>query len=88
MRLDKFLQVSRLIKRRTVANSICSRGRVQVNGHSAKAGKELSVGDILSIDFREEEPAVYEVLEVPSGNVPRGKASTLYRRINGSGDSE
>jgi ribosomal 50S subunit-recycling heat shock protein len=61
---------------------------VLVNGHPAKAGKELSVGDILSIDFREEEPAVYEVLEVPSGNVPRGKASTLYRRINGSGDSE
>ena len=88
MRLDKFLQVSRLIKRRTVANSICSRGRVQVNGHPAKASKELSVGDILSIDFGEEEPAVYEVLEVPSGNVPRGKASTLYRRISGSEDSE
>ena len=88
MRLDKFLQVSRLIKRRTVANSICSRGRVLINGHPAKAGKELSVGDILSIDFREEKPAVYEVLEVPSGNVPRAKASTLYRRINESADSE
>ena len=87
MRLDKFLQVSRLIKRRTVANSICSRGRVLINGHPAKAGKELSVGDILSIDFREEKPAVYEVLEVPSGNVPRAKASTLYRRINESADS-
>ena len=87
MRLDKFLQVSRLIKRRTVANSICSRGRVRVNGHPAKAGKELSVGDVLSIDFREEEAAVYEVLEVPSGNVPRGRAATLYRRINDSEDN-
>ncbi len=88
MRLDKFLQVSRLIKRRTVANSICSRGRVLVNGHPAKAGKELSVGDILSIDFGEGRPTVYEVLEVPAGNVRRGNASTLYRRINESEDSE
>lgn len=88
MRLDKFLQVSRLIKRRTVANSICSRGRVLINGHPAKAGKELSAGDILSIDFGEEEPSLYEVLKVPPGNVPRGKASTLYRRINTSEDSE
>jgi len=61
---------------------------VRVNGHSAKAGKELSVGDVLSIDFGEEEPAVYEVLDVPSGNVPRGKSATLYRRINESEDSE
>ena len=87
MRLDKFLQVSRLIKRRTVANSICSRGRVRVNRHPAKAGKELSAGDVLSIDFGEEETAVYEVLEVPSGNVPRARASTLYRRINDSEDN-
>jgi ribosomal 50S subunit-recycling heat shock protein len=87
MRLDKFLQVSRLIKRRTVANSICTRGRVRVNGHPAKAGKELSVGDVLSVDFGEEETAVYEVLEVPSGNVPRARASTLYLRINDSEDN-
>ena len=87
MRLDKFLQVSRLIKRRTVANSMCSRGRVKVNGHTAKAGKELSVGDTLSINFGDEEATVYEVLEVPAGNVPRGRASTLYRRIDNSEDS-
>lgn len=88
MRLDKFLQVSRLIKRRTVANSICSRGRVLVNGHPAKAGKELAVGDILSIDFGEEETSAYEVLDVPSGAVPKGKAPTLYRRIDGSKNDE
>ncbi|MCZ6676375.1 MAG: RNA-binding S4 domain-containing protein [Candidatus Poribacteria bacterium] len=82
MRLDKFLQVSRIIKRRSVANSICNRGRVLVNGQSAKAGKELAVGDTLSITFRGEGESVYEVLEVPSGNVPKGKASTLYRIIS------
>ncbi len=84
MRLDKFLQVSRIIKRRTVASSICSRGRVMVNGHPAKAGKELAVGDTLSIDFGDEGMSVYEVLEAPSGAVPKGKASTLYRRIDKS----
>jgi ribosomal 50S subunit-recycling heat shock protein len=55
-----------------------------VNGHPAKAGKELAVGDTLSIDFGDEGMSVYEVLEVPSGTVPKGKASTLYRRIDKS----
>ena len=83
MRLDKFLQVSRLIKRRTVANTLCQRGRVLVNGQKAKAGRVLAVGDILSIDSdRIGEPLVYEVIELPSGNVPKGKALTLYRTIS------
>ena len=47
MRLDKFLQVSRLVKRRTIANTLCSKGAVSVNGHVAKSGKMLSVGDII-----------------------------------------
>lgn len=51
MRLDKFLKVSRLIKRRTVANEICTAGRVQVNGRAAKPGTELKPGDILEIGF-------------------------------------
>ena len=49
MRLDKFLKVSRLIKRRTVAKEVCEAGRIQVNGRSAKAGHDLNVGDILDI---------------------------------------
>ena len=51
MRLDKFLKVSRLIKRRTVANEICTAGRVQVNGRAAKPGTELKPGDVLEIGF-------------------------------------
>lgn len=51
MRLDKFLKVSRLIKRRTLAKEVCDQGRVQVNGRVAKASNELIVGDILTLDF-------------------------------------
>ena len=49
MRLDKYLKVSRVIKRRTVAKEICEAGRIQVNGHTAKAGHEVKPGDILDI---------------------------------------
>ena len=51
MRLDKYLKVSRIIKRRTVANDACSAGRVSVNGKVAKAGVDLKVGDIIEIRF-------------------------------------
>ena len=51
MRLDKFLKVSRLIKRRTVANEACDAGRVSVNGKPAKASAEVKAGDIITIGF-------------------------------------
>lgn len=51
MRLDKFLKVSRIIKRRTVANDVCSMGRVSVNGRDAKPSVRLKEGDIVSIAF-------------------------------------
>ena len=51
MRLDKFLKVSRLIKRRTVANEACDAGRVLVNGNVAKASAKVKVGDIIEIQF-------------------------------------
>ena len=51
MRLDKFLKVSRLIKRRTVANEACDAGRVSVNGKPAKASVNVKVGDIIEIAF-------------------------------------
>ncbi len=51
MRLDKFLKVSRLIKRRSVANEACDAGRVQINGKASKAGTEVKVGDIIEISF-------------------------------------
>ena len=51
MRLDKYLKVSRLIKRRTVANEACDAGRVLINGHPAKASAAVKEGDILEIAF-------------------------------------
>ena len=51
MRLDKFLKVSRIIKRRTLANDACSGGRVSVNGRVAKPGADVKIGDILEIRF-------------------------------------
>ena len=86
MRLDKFLQVSRLVKRRTTANTLCNKGAVNVNGHVAKAGKNLAVGDVICLPHPsgdEEMPAPeYEVLELPAGNVSRARAATLYRQLN------
>ena len=79
MRLDKFLQVSRIVKRRTVANSVCSSGRILINGQKAKAGKELAFGDVLTVNFSEDSGQVLEIVEIPSGNVSRDKAATLYR---------
>lgn len=51
MRLDKFLKVSRIIKRRTVANEACDGGRVEINGRPAKAGAQVTVGDVVTLHF-------------------------------------
>lgn len=80
MRLDKFLKVSRLIKRRTVANSISDLGRVFVNGNIAKPAKQLKVGDIISIEYANK-TVVAKVVEIPTGNVPVQLAPTLYEVI-------
>ena len=78
MRLDKFLKVSRLIKRRTVANTVSDMGRVLVNGKTAKPSKQLCVGDIIEIEYATKTDKV-EVLIVPTGNVSINDASTLYK---------
>ena len=51
MRLDKYLKVSRLIKRRTVANEACDAGRVMINGKTAKAGTDVKVGDVIEVNL-------------------------------------
>ena len=81
MRLDKFLKVSRLIKRRTVANSVSEMGRVLVNGSQAKPAKQLKVGDIIEIEYANRTEK-YEVLIVPAGNVSVQEASALYKTLN------
>ena len=80
MRLDKFLKVSRLIKRRTVANDVCDSARVFVNNNPAKPAKQLKVGDIMSIEYKNM-IKTYKVLEIPTGNVPINVANTLYEEV-------
>lgn len=80
MRLDKFLKVSRLIKRRTVANTVSEMGRVLVNGYPAKPAKQLKVGDIIEIEYANRIEKV-EVLVIPTGNVSIQEAGNLYRGL-------
>ena len=80
MRLDKFLKVSRLIKRRTVANEVSDMGRVFVNGNAAKASKQLKEGDIITIEYANRN-LVVKVLKVPENNVSIQEASSLYEII-------
>jgi ribosomal 50S subunit-recycling heat shock protein len=80
MRLDKFLKVSRLIKRRTVANTVSEMGRVLVNGNPAKPAKQLKVGDRIEIEYANRVEK-FEVLIVPEGNVCVQEASSLYKNI-------
>jgi ribosomal 50S subunit-recycling heat shock protein len=79
MRLDKYLKVSRLIKRRTVANEACDAGRVMINGKTAKASAEIKVGDIITIGFGNKEVQV-EVLEVTEV-VRKEGAKDLFRYL-------
>lgn len=79
MRLDKFLKVSRVIKRRTVANSACDGGRVTVNGREAKPGHKLKVGDEITIGFGNKLLKI-RVLELRE-NVRKDDADTLYEVI-------
>ena len=79
MRLDKFLKVSRLIKRRTVANEACDNGRISVNGRVVKASYDVKVGDRIEISMGARTVAV-EVLEV-SDNVRKDGAAGMYREI-------
>ena len=79
MRLDKFLKVSRLIKRRTVANEACDAGRVLVNDKTAKASLNVKEGDVIEIQFGTRAVKV-EVLDV-QGTVKKDEAKELYRYL-------
>ena len=79
MRLDKFLKVSRIIKRRTVANEACDQGRVSVNGRVAKASVDVKAGDVLEIRFGEKVFKA-EILNVAE-HVLKNEASELYKVI-------
>jgi len=80
MRLDKFLKVSRLIKRRTVAKEMVDAGRVKINGQLAKPATEVKPGDVLEVGFgaKQVRAQVVEIKEVVRAN----EADTLYKLID------
>ena len=79
MRLDKYLKVSRLIKRRTVANEACDNGLVSVNGKPQRASYDVKVGDRITLKFGAREITV-EVLAVQE-TVKQADAASLYKQI-------
>ena len=79
MRLDKYLKVSRLIKRRTVANEACDNGRISVNGRVVKASYDVKVGDRIEITLGTRTLAV-EVLAVAEA-VRKDDAATMYKEV-------
>ena len=80
MRLDKYLKVSRLIKRRTVANEACDNECVTVNGRVARASYDVKVGDVITIRFGQKALSV-EVLSV-ADNVGKADAAAMYRETS------
>lgn len=77
MRLDKYLKVSRLIKRRTVANEACDVGRIEVNGRVVKASYDVKIGDVIEIRMGEKSLKV-EVLQIVE-HVLKNDASLMYK---------
>ncbi len=80
MRLDKYLKVSRIIKRRTVANEACDGGRVSVNGRTARASYDVKIGDIIEINFGTRNVKI-EVLSVKE-TVKREETENLYKIVD------
>ena len=80
MRLDKYLKVSRLIKRRTIANEACDAGRVLINDKPAKASANVKVGDVITISFGNKEVKV-EVLDVTE-SVRKEEAKELFKYLS------
>ncbi len=79
MRLDKYLKVSRIIKRRTVANEACDAGRVLVNGRVAKASLDVKVGDVIEVGFGNKQVKA-EVLSVKE-TVKKEEAGEMFRYL-------
>ena len=79
MRLDKYLKVARIIKRRTVANDACDTEHVEVNGRRAKASYDVKEGDVISVTFGER-TLTFKVLQVKD-SVAKNDASSMYEII-------
>ena len=83
MRLDKYLKVARIIKRRTLANEACTKGLVKLNGREAKASADVKAGDMLEIRFGQRVIS-YEILKITE-HALKEDASEMYRQITQSG---
>ncbi|MBP5466089.1 MAG: RNA-binding S4 domain-containing protein [Clostridia bacterium] len=81
MRIDKFLKISRILKRRTLAQEACDGGRVKVNGRAVKPSHEIKVGDVVDVGFNSG-TVTFEILEIKE-TVKKEEAEKLYRVING-----
>ena len=79
MRLDKYLKVSRLIKRRTIANEACDSERVMVNGREAKASYQVKIGDVIEIAFGNRGLRI-EVTDI-SENAKKADAAAMYKEL-------
>ena len=84
MRLDKFLKVSRLIKRRTVANDACDAARIFVNGKAAKASYNVKIGDMISVTFGTKTVTV-KVLEIKE-TTKKAEATSMYEVVSESSE--
>lgn len=80
MRLDKFLKVSRIIKRRTVANDACDSGRARINGRVAKAGTQVKQGDVVTLFFGDKEFS-FRILQI-NENAKKQDCSEMYEVID------
>lgn len=80
MRLDKYLKVSRIIKRRTIANEACDAGKVSVNGKVARASYDVKIGDIIDINFGSKKFKI-EVLSL-NEYIKKEGANSMYRCLN------
>ncbi|HKL47922.1 MAG TPA: RNA-binding S4 domain-containing protein [Candidatus Izemoplasmatales bacterium] len=82
MRLDKYLKVSRIFKRRTIAKEVSKNGRVQINGRVAKPGTELKLGDLLDISYGQKKIKI-KVLELKN-HIKKEDANSMYQIIEES----
>ena len=80
MRLDKYLKISRIIKRRTIANEACDAGRIEVNGKRAKASYDVKEGDIIKVSLGSSEHS-YKVLKIVQ-TVKKEEVGELFEQIN------
>ena len=80
MRIDKYLKISRIIKRRTVANEACDKGKISLNGKVVKASANVNIGDIMEITFGEK-TVKFEILKIDE-HVKKEDAPLMYRQFD------